>query len=48
MSIIAINNKEFNELSDFESSSYCRGIATLLEFIQMDAYWCMYLPCLLE
>ena len=30
------------------SSSYGHGLASLLGFIQMDAYWCMYLPRLLE
>ena len=28
--------------------SYCHGLAFLLGFIQMDAYWCMYLPRFLE
>ena len=47
VSIIAVKKVMNYEILNL-SSSYGHGLASLLGFIQMDAYWCMYLPRLLE
>ena len=47
VSIIAVKKFMNYEILNL-SSSYGHGLASLLGFIQMDAYWCMYLPRLQE